>query len=436
MYQKHLSPENRDIIETALNSNQSIKDISVLLSKDPSTISKEIKRNRSYKEASKFGGYSNICVNRYNCTETAVCGDKSCLKECFTCYKCNTCCKLFKAEICKTLSRAPYVCNGCSKKTSCRLEKYYYRAKEAQTKYKTLLSSSRAGINMSEDELGALNELTAPLIRKGQPIGHIFASHNDEIPCTKRTFYSYVEKGIFSFGNIDLRRKVRYKKRKIKKISNIRRNSKLLIGRKYTDFINFTTENPDIKIVEMDTVEGVKGGKVILTIFFRESKLMLMILLNAKTQEAVKQVFDNIENSIGTELFKKTFPAILTDNGSEFLDPEKLENSSCKDNFKRTSIFYCDPNCSFQKGGIEKNHEYIRYIVPKGKSFNNFTQAHVELIMNHINSTSRENLNNHTPMEIARLLFPLELINLFNLKTISANNVCLTPKLISGIDMD
>ena len=156
---------------------------------------------------------------------------------------------------------------------------------------------------------------------------------------------------------------------------------------------------------------------------------MLITLLNDKTQQSVIQVFNQIEQSVGPEIFRQTFPLILTDNGSEFLDPLSLE-TSCKDSEKRTSIYYCDPNCSFQKGGIEKNHEYIRYVVPKGNTFNNFSQADIDLLMNNINSTARNNLNGHTPMELSTLLLHPKIINFLNLKVIQHDEICLLPKLL------
>lgn len=425
-----MTRENREFIETYLSENRSIKEISSFLSKDPTTISKEIRRNRTYKEPSKFGGYSNICINRYNCNLYSECSNTSCFNECSRCNKCNISCNQFKAEICSRLKRAPHVCNSCPKKTSCRLEKYYYSAKDAQKKYESLRTSSRTGINLSEDELKSLDELTAPLIKRGQPISHIFAKHKEDIPCTSRTFYSYVEKGILSLQNIDLRRKVRYKKRKRKKEQSIRRNAKLLVGRKYTDFIDFISINNDAKVVEMDTVEGTKGGKVLLTLFFRETKLMILKLLNNKTQQSVIEALNEIEESIGSDRFVKIFPVILTDNGSEFLDPVALEKS-IQGALKRTSIYYCDPNSSFQKGGIEKNHEYIRYVVAKGNSFNDFTQEDIDLLMNHMNNTARDNLNSRTPMELAQLLIDPQIIEKLSLKIIPSDEICLTAKLLS-----
>ena len=66
----------------------------------------------------------------------------------------------------------------------------------------------------------------------------------------------------------------------------------------------------------------------------------------------------------------------------------------------RTNIFYCDPMASWQKPHIEKNHEYIRYVLPKGKIMDGYTQEDMTLLMNHINSTKRKGLKWKSPMEL------------------------------------
>lgn len=426
---KHLTDEQREFIEVSLNSNLRITEIARLISKDRTTISKEIRRNRTYKEASKHGGYSNICINRINCTKTLACNKRDCHNNCSSCSICNQACNLFIPELCAKLSKAPYVCNSCEKKSSCRLEKFYYRAKDAESKYQKLKRSSREGLNLTTEQLGHLNTFFEPVITKGQPINHIYANHKAEIPCAISTFYRYVDKGALSIKNIDLRRKVKYKPRKKRNSITLRKNSKLLVGRSYSDFKSYICANPHINVVEMDVVEGTKGGKVLLTLFFRNSHLMLIFLLDEKTQKAVLEVFDKIELLIGTENFIKTFPIILTDNGSEFSDPVALEESYIS-NFKRTSIFYCDPQCSWQKPGVEKNHEFIRYVIPKGKSMNGFSEQQIALLMNHINSTARKELNDSAPIDLANLLLPKTTIEKLDLIKILADDVCLTPKLL------
>ena len=148
-------------------------------------------------------------------------------------------------------------------------------------------------------------------------------------------------------------------------------------------------ENPDTPVVEMDTVEGVKGGKVLLTLHFLEAQFMPAFLRGANTSQSVINVFNVLYEKLGTTTFQRLFPVILTDNGSEFTNPLKLEFDD--QNIRRTRIFYCDKSAPQQKGSLENNHEFIQRIVPKGNSFDSFTQDDINLMMNHINSYRRRN---------------------------------------------
>ena len=178
----------------------------------------------------------------------------------------------------------------------------------------------------------------------------------------------------------------------------------------------------------MDTVEGKKGGQVLLTLFFRNCSLMLAILLNASTQKCVEATIDTIYESIGPEVFKDSFPVLLTDNGSEFKDPLSIEYD--KGGNLRTKVFYCNPHASRQKGRIERNHEYIRYILPKGKSFDSLTQEKVTLMINHINSTARASRNGTTPFKLAQLLLNGAFLEALSLVEISPDEVHLKPALL------
>jgi IS30 family transposase len=120
---------------------------------------------------------------------------------------------------------------------------------------------------------------------------------------------------------------------------------------------------------------------------------------------------------------------MLTDNGCEFADPEQLEMS--KSGEQRTHIYYCDPRMSNQKGALEKNHEYIRYVLPKGTSFDNLTDETVLCIVNHINNTARPGLGSRTPMSLALQVFDAQVLKSLGLVTIPADEVCLTKALIN-----
>lgn len=60
---------------------------------------------------------------------------------------------------------------------------FFYRAKHSHDTSLELRSSSRSGINLSPKELDQLDRLVSPLIKKGQPLSHIFLSHMEDIPC-------------------------------------------------------------------------------------------------------------------------------------------------------------------------------------------------------------------------------------------------------------
>jgi IS30 family transposase len=419
----HLTLDERNYIEQELMKNTSFKEIAHYLGKDPSTISKEIKKHRIKKEGQSIHIGFNHCARRYNCHRKNICSTR-CKKECRQCKDCNSVCPDFEDGICLRLKRAPFVCNGCSNRFNCRNTKYYYRALPSFNKYKDILSESRQGINMTELELSNLDKLISPLIKQGQSISHIYQTH--DIPCSRSTLYRYLAKNCFSVGPLDLPRKVRMKKRKEKRTKL--KDTKARTNRTYEDFQKYIELHPDLPIVEMDTVEGTKGGKVLLTLLFRASRLMLAFILFEKTQKEVLRVFNMLEHELGNELFEKTFPIILTDNGTEFGNPLSLEFN--EDGIGRTRIFYCNPRASYQKGMIEKNHEFIRYVFPKGSSFDNLLQTDIDLMINHINSLGRNSLNWFAPIDVAKFTLDKEVLKKLNLKKIKPDEIQLNPKLL------
>ena len=420
---KHLTLDERNIIEQELAKNTNFKEIAKLLSKDPTTISKEVRKHRVRKEGQAIHVNFNHCAKRYHCHRKNLCNPR-CTKECRHCNNCNDVCSDFVEGTCFRLTHAPYVCNGCTEKFGCKLTKYYYRALPSFNRYRQVLSESRQGINMTELELANLDKIVSPLVKKGQSISHIYKTH--DISCTRATLYRYLSNNCFSVGPIDLPRKVRMKKRKQKKGEP--KNTLARTNRTYEDFQKYIELHPDLPIVEMDTVEGTKGGRVLLTLLFRSSKLMLAYIMYEKTQAEVLRTFNMIEKDLGNELFEKTFPIILTDNGTEFGNPLSLEFNP--EGLGRTRIFYCNPRASYQKGMIEKNHEFIRYVLPKGTSFDNLLQTDINLMINHINSLGRESLNWSSPYDVAKVLMVKETLKKLNLVKIPTNEIQLNKHLL------
>jgi len=426
--QKHLTLDNRIYIEKSLDNNVPFKDIAKFLCKDPSTISKEVQKHRSLKVLGDFNHQkTNKCAHRKSCNRKNVCClSPACTKKCSTCSKCNVVCKSFELQVCRRTAHAPFVCNGCPDKLHCRLDKYFYKAVSSHRDYRTILKEARDGINMTEADLKQLDETVAPLIRQGQSPYQILENHG-EISCSVKTIYNYIGQNILSVRNLDLPRKVKYKLRKPHK-SQIK-DTGIFEGRTYKDFTAFITEYPDTNVVEMDTVLGCEGShKVLLTFYLRNCKCMLAYLLPDKKPESVREIFDRLEEKLTAFGFRIVFPVILTDRGGEFSNPLSLETSI--GNIARTSIYYCDPMASWQKPGIEKNHEYIRYVLPKGSSFDSLTQWDVIRMINHINSSARASLNGRTPFELASLLLGPDAVNALGLHMIQPDDIILTPKLL------
>ncbi|MBQ8527425.1 MAG: IS30 family transposase, partial [Lachnospiraceae bacterium] len=132
--------------------------------------------------------------------------------------------------------------------------------------------------------------------------------------------------------------------------------------------------------------------------------------------------------TIGIRTFKKYFPVILTDNGSEFKNPWDIEKN--ESGTRRTYVFYCDPYVSNQKARLEKNHEYIRYVIPKGRSMYRYTQDDINLMASHINSTARDSLNGACPFDLAELLLDKKIPLLTGQFKVSPDDVMLKPVLI------
>lgn len=396
---------DRIAIETGISNKDSFKKIGKLLHRHPSTISHEIKENRTFIAGNYFLRKDCRFVRQH--VQHHVCGDESCEENCCRCRSvdCQKYCEKYVSRACHKFEKPPYVCNNCSEKKLCSKDKYIYSAKYADAAVTRRRSESRQGIRISDEKKSEMDELITRLVKKGQPLTHIYAEHENEMPVCLRTLYNYIDDGELTVKNIDLRRKTGYKKRgKGHQPSLGFANMEFRQGRTYTDFeyamkVKYTED----EVVEMDTVKGVREqGKRLLTMIFRKNNVMLLFLMPDGKAESVKRVFDYLEAGLGIELFQRLFPVILTDNGSEFKKVDELELTSDETGFLvyRTSLFYCDPMASWQKGCIEKNHEFIRYAITKKKSLNPYNQDDITLLMNHINSIKRPELGNKSPYEL------------------------------------
>lgn len=412
---KHLSFNDRLTIEKNLSLSKSFKYIAKLLNKDCTTISKEIKNHYKVMNTGSIGRRFNNCLYRRTCPNRGKnCNISSCIN--------------FTEEKCSLLNKFPYVCNGCKNKIHCTLTKHFYDAEFAFKEYKHVLSESRQGLLIDQSEIDHLNSILVPLIKnQGQSIHQALLNNKNKIMFSDKTIYKVIDLGLL-VRNIDLPRKVRFRTRR-KQTTVYKIDKKCLVGRTYEDFISYMENNSDTPIVQMDTVEGIKGGKVLLTIHFVNCSFMLAFIREHNDAQSVIDIFNYLQKTLGIDKFKELFILILTDNGSEFSNPIEIE-FDLNTGEKRTQIFYCHPSSPYEKGSCEVNHELLRRILPKGTSFDDLTQEDVNLIMSHINSYKRKKLNNESPHSIFSKLYGENTIIKLGIQKIEPNKVNLSPRLL------
>ena len=412
----HLTKDDRFTIEQSLNNNISLKQIGNDLNKHCSSISREIKNHYIIKNTGSLGRPFNNCFFRKSCPNRGKnCNIKNCPN--------------FLEEKCSLLNKSPYVCNGCKMKSHCTLSKRFYDAVYAHEEYKDYLKDSRSGVVISQDDINYLNDILVPLIKEqGQSIHHAIINNKNKILFSENKIYKLIDLGLLNVKNIDLPRKVRFRKRtKNSTIYKIDKNC--LVNRTYEDFENYIKENPDTPIVEMDTVEGKKGGKVLLTLHFVNCSFMLAFLRDHNDAQSVIDIFNLLQEILGIDKFKELFVIILTDNGSEFSNPSEIEFDPIFGE-KRTQIFYCHPSSPNEKGSCEVNHELIRRILPKGTSFDELTQDDINLIMSHINSYKRKKLNNVSPITLFNTIYGNNTLDKLNIREIDPNDINLTSNIL------
>ena len=380
---KHLTLSDRNDIQLGLERGETFKAIGQSILKDPTTVSKEVKRNRQVRE--------------------------------------STCDKL----PCPLLNKAPFVCNGCPKRRqNCGFKKIFYLAKQAQKQYEQTLVEAREGTPLNSKTFWDMDKIISDGVKKGQHIYHILKTHNLDV--SSSTVYRHIRKGYLSIAPIDLARAVKFKERRKSKLPSIPKESKK--GRSYEDFLNYLALKQLNSWLEMDTVMGRMGGKVLLTFNLSFCNFIFARLLDNKTAlEVTKHLYD-IKNTLhqADKDFFQLFPVILTDNGGEFARVDDIE----MDVRGESKLFFCDPNRSDQKGRIEKKHTLIRDILPKGTSFDNLTQEDTNLVCSHVNSVKRAALNGKSAYELFAFTYGEEIPKLLGISKIPAEDVCQSSTLL------
>lgn len=384
---QHLTLEDRTEIQECLARGMDFKHIARRIGKDQTTISREIKRHIEVLSARSQAEMEHPC---------------------------------------ELLMKSPFVCNGCRHRSRCMKERHMYYAPKANSEYHETLRESRSGIALNREEFYENDAILKAGVEKGQHIYHIIQSNHLSI--SQSTAYRYIKKGFSSVSPMSLPRLVKFKQRKPKPVEGI--PSGVRRGRTYEDFQDFLAVRELESWLEMDTVIGRPGGKVLLTFCTSYPPFMFARLAEDKTAVSVSAEIRKLKVKLCSEGFRfgEVFPVVLTDNGGEFANAAAIEKSP--DGKSEASLFFCDPYCSAQKPHVEKGHTLLRNILPKGTSFESLSQDDVDLIFSHINGILRKELKGKSAWDVFSFLYGERLPHALGIRFIHPSDVNQSPSLL------
>ena len=366
---KHLTLEQRVEIAHGLAHGEALKSIAERIGLDPTSVSKEIRRNRTQ--------------------ETDGSGE------------------------CRRLARFPFVCDCCPRKygrSRCGCAKFRYVPKAAQAMADKRLVQSRQGLDCDEAEFRLVDDaLTAGLARK-KSVYEITRDPAVAGIASQQTVYRWISKGITTAKKIDLPMAAKYKKRKAKAYE-YGGTSKGKEGRGYLDYLAHRRGNPGEFGCQMDFLGSVVADrKAILTISIPELHFVYVRLLPKNDPKAVKALWDWIDSRIGREAFKRVFSFVLTDNDPCFSDFAGIESDAAGE--IRTKVFYADPYVSNQKGSVENMNGQLRLHFPKGKSVDPIPDARVREANESMIDRPLKSLGGKTPREAFEAVYGEGIIEL------------------------
>ena len=394
-YNTHLTLNDRLAIQSGIENNSTKTMIAKVIGKNNSTVGKEIQLHRIFKPSRRFS------LSR---------SDE------------------FK-DLCSRRDRSPGACNGCEFYSKCKKDRYVYDAHKAHNQYKITLSSSREGIMLSQDQVRVIGKIIGPLIKQGQSISQIYATHRSKLIVEEKTMYNYIDQGVFrDYGiiNLSLKEKVNRKPRKTK--HKERKSPANYTGHTYSDYQELMAESEFSSTVEMDTLYNSPQGPFIQTLNLTDCMVMIGFLYEFRTNENMALSLDVLQKHPGTERFKRIMMPFLADRGSEVKKHQLFEFDV--DGNRRTLIYYCDPMCPHQKPHVENNHNYVRDILPNGYDLSKLPQDDVNEMFLHINNTPRKSKGNRTPIELMKFLYPDDfeiMMEAFNLSFLERDEVILNP---------
>ena len=409
---KRLTVDDRINLQACIAKNLSWKETNRILKKNRSTVYRELKNYYSVRD----GKHSCIhCVKYDECKEMGIVVHQGINYECF------------EATFCSKLNHFPFVCNACENKQKCNREKRYYDCINAENRSLKNRVGTRKHKKIPKDDIETINEIVSPLIFKGQSIHHIYETNPVlKTICCERTIRRLIYDRYLEAKAYDLIRYSRFphKKKHLVHDDHSLKNIERLFKRTYTDLQRYLRNHPDARVVQFDSVIGKREDKyAILTITFPRERFQFGLRIIKSDSESVYGKLHDFFSRLGYRKTKTIFPILLADNGIEFNTFHNLEKFDIK-------IYFTNPYRSTDKAECERNHEFIRYIIPKGKTLDNLTQEDINIMFSHINSYIRESNQNKTPFELIKERFGSEFLEFIGIKHVEPNDVVLKPKLL------
>lgn len=369
---KHLSLDQRKAISNGISHNYKLKEIAETLGFDPTSISKEVKRNRIV---------TSIGLNTTDC---------------------------------KRAQRWPYICTGCKKKynNSCSFTKYKYDADRAQIKADSNLVNSRKGIDISSEQFVKLDSIIKEGIDNKKSIYQIKVENNDTIDKSVTTLYRYINNGYLTTKRMDLPYAVTYKKRKHNKKYDYSENKKIdRTGHTYIDYLAYIHKHPGIYVWQLDFLGTIKtDNNNILSFILPNLQFVLLDLIKNPNQEKVVEFFDELEVKIGTNAFVEMIPVILTDRDPNFTDINGICFSKITGE-ERCKLFFCDSYVSNQKPNVENINKQLRLFFPKGKTIDTYKKQDIVNVNQALLNRPLKSLDSYTPKDAFINVFDEELFN-------------------------
>lgn len=312
---KHLTDDLRLAPEAALRGRRSLSQIRRETGIPRSTIKRETVNRRVESAKTFYGRRFNPCVHRGGCQAPGMCGRPDCTHRCagrgLRCREGS--CPRFEEERRPRLAAAPYVCNGCPDEPRRRLRKFHYPHKLAHEGYRRTLVESRQGVNATEGELRAIDEVLVPALNRGQSVYHAMPSAPDSFGVCGHTTCNYINGGVLSVKRRSLPMAVRYKKRRGAPVEH-KVDRHCAEGRPWGPFQDFPAENPGVQVPETDTVEGGRRDKCVLpTAMFARQGFMFARPMPGKCAQHIADAFNWMWRALGDAAFRMLFPAVLAD---------------------------------------------------------------------------------------------------------------------------